>query len=200
MRQKWRVLSGFIFLLVLVGVVLVKVIPVYSSNNLSSNLTNPHLIQRGRYLVTGAGHCADCHSPEKNPNDPQWLAGYLPGTPGRPFQIGEFQIYPSNITPDEETGIGRWTPEQVFNVFRQGQDKHGETICPPMAWTAYRNLSDHDTWSIVAYLKAGIKPVRNEVPENTTPSGTRPDCTPLFQNLQPLPAYPGKNEIGVWRK
>lgn len=82
----------------------------------------------------------------------------------------------------------------------QEQNKHRNTICPPMAWTAYRNLSERDTWLIVAYLKAGIKPVKNEVPENTTPQGTRPDCTPLYQNLQPLPAYPGKNEIGVWQK
>ncbi|MDZ4870734.1 MAG: hypothetical protein CLLPBCKN_000122 [Chroococcidiopsis cubana SAG 39.79] len=123
----------------------------------------------------------------------------MPGTPGQPFLIGEFQIYPSNITPDRETGIGSWTPEQVFNVFRQGRDKHGKTICPQMFWSVYRNLSDRDIWSIVAYLKASIKPVKNQVPENTTPQRTRPDCTALFQNLQPLPAYPGQNEIGVWR-
>jgi mono/diheme cytochrome c family protein len=200
MNRKWRVLSGFLFLLVLVSVVLVKVTPVYSSNDLSSDLTNPRLIQKGRDLVTGAGHCAACHSPNRNPDDPQWLAGYLSGTSETPFQVGEFQIYPSNITPDEETGIGSWTPQQVFNVFRRGQDKHGNTICPPMFWDVYRNLSDRDTWSIVAYLKEGIKPVNNNVPENTTPQGTRPDCTPLFQNIQPLPDYPGKNEIGVWRK
>ncbi|URD48684.1 hypothetical protein [Chroococcidiopsis sp. CCNUC1] len=171
-----------------------------SRNDFARDLTNPRLIQRGRYIVTALGNHSGCHSPNKTPNDPEWLAGYLPGTPGQPFQIGEFQIYPSNITPDRETGIGSWTPQQVFNVFRQGQDKHGNTICPPMFWSVYQNLSDRDTWSIVAYLKEGIKPVKNQVPENTTSQGTRPDYTPLFQNLQPLPAYPGKNEIGVWRR
>ncbi|MDV2994883.1 MAG: hypothetical protein N4J56_004537 [Chroococcidiopsis sp. SAG 2025] len=171
-----------------------------SSNDFSRDLTNPRLIQRGRYIVTALGNCAGCHSPNKSPNDPEWLAGYLPGTPGQPFQIDEFQIYPSNITPDRETGIGSWTPQEVFNSLRHGRDKDGNTICPAMPWVYYRDQSDPDNWSIVAYLKEGIKPVKNQVPENTTPQGTRPDCTPLFQNLQPLPAYPGQNEIGVWRK
>jgi len=47
------------------------------------------------------------------------------------------------------------------------------------------------------YLKVGIKPVRNEVPENTTPEGTRPDCTPLYQNLQPLPAILGRTRLSL---
>ena len=48
-------------------------------------------VTRGRYLVV-AGGCADCHNRGKDdPSGPQWLAGFLPGTPGQPFQIGPFQ-------------------------------------------------------------------------------------------------------------
>ena len=193
MKSKWRILSSFFFLLTLISIVSLGVAQA-NSNALSRDLTNPRLIQRGRYIVTALGNCAGCHSPNKSPNDPEWLAGYLPGTPGQPFQIGEFQIYPSNITPDRETGIGRWTPQEVFNSLRHGRDKDGNTICPPMPWAYFRDQSDRDNWAIVAYLKEGIKPIRNQVPENTTPGETRPDCAPFFQNLQPLPNYPAANE------
>ncbi|MGL4621808.1 MAG: c-type cytochrome [Chroococcidiopsis sp.] len=193
MKSKWRILSSFFFLTILISIVSLGVTQA-SSNDLSRDLTNPDLIQRGRYITTALGNCAGCHSPNKSPNDPGWLAGYLPGTPDQPFQIGQFQIYPSNITPDRETGIGSWTPQEVFNSLRHGQDKDGNTICPPMPWAYFRDQSDRDNWAIVAYLKEGIKPVRNQVPENTAPSGTRPDCAPFFQNLQPLPDYPAANE------
>jgi mono/diheme cytochrome c family protein len=194
MKSKWRILSSFLFLVALISILSLGVTQANSSNDFSRDLTNPRLIQRGRYIVTALGNCAGCHSPNKNPNDPEWLAGYLPGTPGQPFQIGEFQIYPSNITPDEATGIGSWTPQEVFNSLRHGRDKDGNILCPAMPWAYFRDQSDRDNWAIVAYLKEGIKPVRNQVPENTAPGGTRPDCAPLFQNLQPLPDYPAANE------
>jgi len=193
MKSKWRILSSLLFLVVLISIVSLGVTQA-SSDDLSRDLTNPRLIQRGRYIVTALGNCAGCHSPNKSPNDPEWLAGYLPGTPGQPFQIGEFQIYPSNITPDEATGIGSWTPQEVFNSLRHGRDKDGNILCPAMPWAYYRDQSDRDNWAIVAYLKEGIKPIRNQVPENTAPGGTHPDCAPLFQNLQPLPGYPAANE------
>lgn len=195
MKSKWRILSSVFFLAILISVVSLGVTQAHSRNDPARDLTDPSLIQRGRYIVTASGNCAGCHSPNKTPNDPEWLAGYLPGTPGQPFQIGEFQIYPSNITPDRETGIGSWTPQEVFNSLRHGRDKDGNILCPAMPWVYYRDQSDRDNWAIVAYLKEGIKPIRNQVPENTAPEGTRPDCAPLFQNLQPLPDYPAANEI-----
>jgi hypothetical protein len=197
MKSRYRILSGFLCLLILVGMMLLSVTGVYSSDNVSRHLHNPQLIQRGRYLVVAAGNCAGCHSRNQSPDDPAWLAGYLPGTPGLPFQVGAFQIYPSNLTPDVETGLGRWTPQQIFNSLSHGRDNEGNSICPPMPWTYLRNQRDRDNWAIVAYLKYGIKPVKNQVPENTAPDGGRPDCAPLFPAVQDLPRYPGANEIAV---
>ncbi|MBW4684082.1 MAG: c-type cytochrome [Komarekiella atlantica HA4396-MV6] len=197
MHSKWRILSSGLFLFVLVSVLLLGLMQADAHNGFPYESASQRQIQRGRYLVTAVGNCVGCHSPNKTPDDPQWLAGYLPGTPGQPFQIGQFRIYASNITPDLETGIGSWTPQQIFNSLRHGQDKQGKTICPPMPWIYYRDQSDRDNWAIVAYLSKGIKPVRNQVPENTTVEGTRPNCAPLYQNLQPLPSYPADNEIEV---
>lgn len=196
MAFKWRTWSGVLFLsIMLVSIFFSGIIRAESTND-EQGVFNRHQILRGRYLVTAVAGCADCHSPQKTPDDPQWLAGYIAGTPGVPFNVGPgFTIYPANITPDKDTGIGSWTPQQVFNALHQGVDNEGHVLCPPMPWPVYRNMSDRDTWAIVAYLKS-LTPVSNQVPENTAPDGTRPDCSVLYQGLQPLPPYPGKNETG----
>lgn len=199
MTIKSRVVPGILFLLVLVSVVLLGVMQADSANSgFPYGPASRNQILRGRYLVTAVAGCADCHSPKKNPNDRLWLAGYTKDNPEAAFQIAPgITVYAANITPDQETGIGSWTPQQVFNALHYGKDDEGNTLCPPMPWPVYRQMSDRDIWSIVAYLKQGIKPVKNEVPENTGPGGQRPNCSPLYQNLQPLPTYPAANEIGV---
>ncbi len=172
-------------------------------------------VTRGRYLTMSLA-CGDCHNRGKvDPNDPNWLAGYMPGTPGQPFQIGPFQTYPANITPDTTTGIGRFTDRQIYNELRYGLDPMDTPdvvitsttpgqgnfpatphyLAPPMPWPSFRHLTDSDLWSIVAYIKHGIKPVANTVPASTEP----PDFwassyTPDKIGPDQLPAYPGTNE------
>ena len=162
-------------------------------------------IVHGRYIVTAQGACAECHSAGgDNPNDPNWLAGYIadpavnPNQTGK-FSIGPFTFYSANLTPDAATGLGNWTPQQIFNALRTGHDAAGNFLCPPMPWPVFRNMTDSDLWSIVAYLRS-IKPVSNAVPEGTgpgVPAGQHPDCAPFYANLAPLPPYPAANEIGA---
>lgn len=127
---KRKLLFGILGLCVLLGVVVASVTNAQTASSEAYDLTNRNLIQHGRYLVTSVGGCADCHSAGRDPNNPTWLAGFVQGTPGQPFEVGSFKIYPANITPDEETGIGSWTPQQVFNALRDGKDKDGNTLCP----------------------------------------------------------------------
>lgn len=196
MKFKSRVWQGILFALILISVVSFGILRVNSADEgFPKGLASRDQILRGRYLVTAIGGCADCHL-GSSPNDPAWLAGYKAGTPGQPFEIGQLRIYTPNITPDKETGIGNWTPRQVFNAFRQGKEPDGDTTCPPMPWSVYRNMTDRDTWAIVAYLKS-VKPVKNRVPANTVagaPPGTEVSCANFYQNLKPLPRYPGTNE------
>src|SRR2546423_1300315 len=71
---------------------------------LPGSLASLAQVTRGHYLVTTHG-CTDCHNRGKDdPTDTNWLAGYLPGTPRQPFQIGAYLTYPKNLTPDA-TGI-----------------------------------------------------------------------------------------------
>lgn len=158
-------------------------------------------MQRGRYLVTSFG-CADCHNRgTNNPGDPNWLAGYIPNPPaeqGR-FNIGGFNTYAANLTPDKTTGLGNWTPQDIFNALRTGKDTDGHYLCPPMPWPTFRNLTDADTWAIVAYIR-NLKAVTNAVPQSQGPnphSNGHGDWTAAYQGLQPLPAYPASNETNV---
>ena len=149
-------------------------------------------VLHGRYLVTAAVACADCHSStdqDRLPSGSRWLAGYVAGV-GQPFQIGRYQTYAGNLTPDKTARLGNWTPRQVFAALRTGKDPEGRYLAPPMPWPVYRNMTDADTWAIVAYLRS-IKPVRNIVPKS------QGDWADAYRNLRPLPAYPAANEIAV---
>ncbi len=172
-------------------------------------------VARGRYLVI-AGGCSDCHNRGKDdPADPNWLAGFLEGTPGQPFQIGPFKTYPKNLTPDVATGLGGVTDRQVFNSLRFGlhpdespdaeitSTTPGEGnfpaephyLGPPMPWPAIRHLSDDDIWAVVAYLKHGIKAVSNAVPESDAPPDFWASAyTADLVGPAAIPAYPTSSE------
>jgi hypothetical protein len=172
-------------------------------------------VLRGRLLVASSG-CSDCHNrgPD-NPDDPHWLAGYLPNTPGQPFQIGPFKTYPANLTPDPATGLGKASDRQVFNALRYGLDPKTspdviitsttpgqgnfpatpQYLAPPMPWPSFRHKADDDLWAIVAYLKHGLKPISNAVPDSEGPPDHWASSYTLDQTgPYPFPAYPAGSE------
>lgn len=118
-------------------------------------------LERGRALMNGIVACGNCHTPQ-GPNGPvpgMELAG------GTPFQEEPFTAYASNLTPDPETGLGRWTDAQIVAAIREGRRPDGSIVGPPMPVHFYRGLSDGDAAAIVAYLRA-VPPVRNAVPKS----------------------------------
>ncbi|MGC8666503.1 MAG: hypothetical protein ACP5VE_00105 [Chthonomonadales bacterium] len=188
------------------------------SGGLPSGRATIEQVNRGRYLVTSLG-CSDCHNRGKDdPNDPNWLAGFIgqAGDQGEgAFQIGPFATYATNLTPDAATGIGMHSDRQIFNALKYGLDPMATPdvvitsttpgqgnfpaqphyLAPPMPWPSYRHLSDDDLWAIVAYLKHGIKPVKNNVPSSQGP----PDfwaSAYTADKVGPwtLPAYPAAGE------
>ena len=86
-----------------------------------TELTNK--VARGRMLVIEHG-CGDCHGGIDNPGSPAWLSGAR--APEQEFKIGPFRTYPRNITPDNTTGMGRFSERQIFNALRYGL-RPGET-------------------------------------------------------------------------
>lgn len=120
-------------------------------------------IERGRYLIEIAAACGRCHTTRGA--DGQLLPNMkLAGGP----IIAErgFRAVVPNITPDSETGIGRWSDAEIAAAIRDGRRPDGTLIGPPMPIELYRGLSDHDLVAMVTYLRT-MPPVRHAVTERS---------------------------------
>jgi mono/diheme cytochrome c family protein len=102
---------------------------------------DPALVKRGRDLAA-IGNCNDCHTVRGGNS----FAGGLPV----PTPFGT--IYSSNITPDPETGIGRW-PEAAFRrAMRSGVNRDGQHLYPTFPYDHFTNVSDQDDQALYAFL------------------------------------------------
>ena len=118
-------------------------------------------LARGKYLVQFGG-CIDCHTPGYffgKPDMSRALAGSEVGfeLPG----LGVF--YGPNLTPDKDTGLGKWTKEQIVTALQKGTRPDGRQLAPIMPWKAFANLTKIDASAIADYLKS-LAPVSNKVP------------------------------------
>lgn len=182
-------------------------------------------IALGRATIIKHG-CGDCHGGGDNPMAPMWLVGMRDGTDDTlflpafkiPTPGGLLQVRPRNLTPDNETGLGRFTERQIYNALKfglrpgetpdvditsttPGQGNFPETpkyLAPPMPWPAWRHMSDAELKSIAMYLKRALKPQTNKV----EPSEGPPDFWAGFygQLLQvqasaTTPAFPTDREV-----
>ncbi|MFN0006727.1 MAG: c-type cytochrome [Planctomycetota bacterium] len=152
------------------------------------------LVARGKYLVATMG-CADCHTPlsmgangpERNParhlsGHPETLAmPPAPAVPPGPWMfVGSATLtawsgpwgtsFTANLTPDRETGLGTWTPEQFIETIRNKRHLgRGRPLLPPMPAEFYAHLTDEDLRCVFAYLQS-IPAVKNRVPEPLPPA------------------------------
>jgi mono/diheme cytochrome c family protein len=99
------------------------------------------LIKRGRELAA-IGNCNDCHTVRGHKN----FAGGLPV----PTPFGT--IFSTNITPDAETGIGRWSEAAFRRAMRSGVDREGRHLYPTFPYDHFTNVSDEDDRALYAYL------------------------------------------------
>jgi mono/diheme cytochrome c family protein len=124
------------------------------------------LVERGAYLVK-TGTCFLCHA-QMNPDGTYVPGGF--GAGGMRVAIdGIGTLYTRNLTPDAETGLGRWTAEDLGLALREGVARDGRRLSPlDMPWTILARLTDRDVQAIHAYLQT-IPPVRNLVPPPEPP-------------------------------
>jgi mono/diheme cytochrome c family protein len=125
----------------------------------------PQRLERGRYIATALSGCIYCHS-EHN-----WTA---PGTPIVPGSEGAGGVQPEtdlpgrivapNLTPDPETGAGKWTDDQFARAIREGIGHDGRALFPMMPYEHYRKMSDEDLASVIVYLRS-LPLVRHELPK-----------------------------------
>lgn len=106
------------------------------------------LIRRGAYLAL-LGDCAACHSTK---GGKPFAGGLSIATP-----IGA--VYTTNITPDAETGIGRYTLRDFERALRRGIRADGSPLYPAMPYPSYAHVSDGDVRALYAYFMHGVTPV-----------------------------------------
>jgi mono/diheme cytochrome c family protein len=152
-------------------------------------------VERGRYLVTTSG-CNDCHTPWKmgpkgpEPDMSRMLSGHpqdlqMPAAPrpAEPWRVsasatntawaGPWGVsFTANLTPDRETGLGKWTQRNFTETLRTGRHMgRGRPVLPPMPIPMYRHFTDADLEAIFAYLQS-IPAVKNRVPEPIAPAAS----------------------------
>jgi mono/diheme cytochrome c family protein len=155
-------------LLVAVGSVLVWVLltwdRVYDDipNPQLAASTDPDVIARGQYLVRGPAHCSNCHVGDIQEMVRADAGEQLPMKGGMEFPLGPIAVlYTANLTPDPDTGIGRYSDGEILRLLRHNvKPNHRASIAPLMP---YANMADDDLVAIVSYLRSN-PPVRNEVP------------------------------------
>jgi len=126
----------------------------------------------GRYLVQGRAMCFPCHSADFAKIDdfvPERSAGYLGGGNAMPDMNGRM-VNTANITPDPETGIGKWSEDEFVRLLRFGVRPDLTVIVYPMV--PFPELTDDDARAIYAYLRT-VPPIKNAVSRAAaiTPAG-----------------------------
>jgi mono/diheme cytochrome c family protein len=122
-------------------------------------------VARGEYLVTVMG-CGDCHTPGTlygSPDFKRKLSGSELGWRG-PWGVS----YPRNLTPDVETGIGKWSEKDIVTALRTGMRSDGSVLQPPMPWPNLTALTDEDAYAVAAFLKS-LPPISHKVPDRVAP-------------------------------
>jgi hypothetical protein len=154
--------------------------------SLTGRATAQGSVERGAYLV-GIMGCNDCHTPlgpDGRPMTQFALAGHPPEAPVAVYQggpLGSFALtntswagpwgvsFARNLTPDPDTGLGKWTEADFIKAARTGQKPNGALILPPMPWPNLAQATEADLKAMWAYLQS-LTPIKNAVPDNVPPA------------------------------
>src|SRR5436305_1143148 len=113
---------------------------------------DPGLVQKGAQLAL-IGNCNSCHTAD----------GGKPFAGGRPLPTPFGTIYGSNITPDPETGIGRWPEAAFLRAMHEGVDREGRHLYPAFPYDHFTKVTDDDVKALYAFMMTR-EPVRAPTP------------------------------------
>ncbi len=130
--------------------------------------SSPESVERGRYLASHVLGCVPCHSPidEERPGD-FIVEGEL--LSGREFPVVTEmlpgKLVAPNLTPDRDTGLGKWTDGEIARAIREGVSRNGRPLFPMMNYGQFRHLTDEDTLAVIAYLRS-VPPIKKSLPSS----------------------------------
>ncbi|SCX74425.1 molybdopterin cofactor-binding domain-containing protein [Variovorax sp. EL159] len=155
--------------------------PVYSEST----------IERGRVLAA-LGDCAVCHT----------APGGTPNAGGRAMDTPFGTLYTTNLTPDADTGLGRWSFSAFQRAMREGVSRDGHHLYPAFPYTAFAKTSDDDLQALYAYFMS-MPAVRAETPKSELkfPFSMRPlmaGWNALFHD--PAPLQPVATQSAEWNR
>jgi mono/diheme cytochrome c family protein len=120
-------------------------------------------LERGRYLAT-IMDCGGCHTEGALIGQPDPKLEYAGSTIG--FEVpGYGYVYPPNLTSDPETGLGKWSAEDIKRAFTTGERPDGRVLVV-MPWPHYSALTPEDADALASFIK-GLPPVPHRVPPLT---------------------------------
>jgi mono/diheme cytochrome c family protein len=147
---------------------------------------DPAIVARGEKLAH-LGNCAGCHTAQ----------GGRPFAGGRPLETPFGTVFTTNITPDPETGIGRWSRKAFVRALRDGVARNGDLLYPAFPYDHFTHASDPDIDALYAFLMTRPA-VQARTPANRLkePFGFRPllaGWNLLFLHKGPLVDDPGQS-------
>lgn len=127
---------------------------------LMSPASGETLVERGAYLVNSVMVCHNCHTP-RGPQGLDLSRALAGGS--QVFDEPAFKVTGSNITPDEDTGIGNWSDAELKRFLVSGNRPNGTKVAPIMPTAFYTVLTARDLDALAAYLRS-VPAVRHETP------------------------------------
>lgn len=156
--------------------------------------TQPEVVSNGAYLVHAVAHCSACHGVSAR-NQLREDRNDLRG--GWEIAAGPFgTFYPSNLTSDPETGLGKLTDAQLARAIRYGVSADGH-LDPVMSFVV-GPMSDFDLTSIVSYLRS-LPPLKNEVKKDEWGPLAKVLAGRFGPNLREAAPYSPRGRAGVER-
>jgi mono/diheme cytochrome c family protein len=148
-------------------------------------------IEQGRYLAL-AGNCMACHT----------TRGGTPFAGGRRIDTPFGGVYSSNLTPDPETGLGRWTAQDFWQAMHRGRSKDSRLLAPAFPYNHTSVITRQDSDALLAWLNT-LHPVVQAQPAHTLvwPVGTQPALA-VWRSLffEPSPFQADKSQTTEWNR
>lgn len=153
--------------------------------------TSPLTLQRGAELVR-AGNCIACHTARGGPP----LAG------GRAIDTPFGAVYSSNLTPDDDTGLGRWNAQDFWNALHHGRSRSGRLLAPAFPYEHTSLISREDSDALFVWLRSQPAVHQPQAPHTLRwPLGTQPALA-LWRVLffEPRTFTPDPRQSAEWNR